>query len=122
MHRGFKFYYREGLKSSGNTIYRNKCFFRYILYFLAEFFGRILIIFNPHFNIANMRQGYVARKSNQLNFSSSFRNVGRRVPLGTYILTLCLEALILLAGIAAAAIIAAALGALGYGISKIASY
>ena len=107
---------------SRKTIYRNKCFFRYILYFLAELFGRILIFFNPHFNIANIRQGYVIRKSNQLNFSSSFRSVGHRVSFSTYLLTLCLEGLILIAGIAAAAVVAVVLGSIGYGISKIASY
>ena len=122
MHRGFNYYYREGLKTSGKTVYRNKCFFRYILYYLAEFFGRILIIFNPHFNIANMRQGYVIRKSNQLNFASAFRNVGHRVSIWTYILTLCLEGLIIIAGIAAAAVLAVILGSIGYGVSKIASY
>ena len=122
MHRGFIYYYREGLKSSRKTIYRNRCFFRYILYFLAEFFGRILIFFNPHFNIANIRQGYLIRKSNQFNFSSSFRNVGHRVSFGTYVLTLCLEGLILIAGIIAIALLAAILGSIGYGVSKIASY
>ena len=122
MHRGFSYYYREGLKSSRKTIYRNRCFFRYILYFLAEFFGRILIFFNPHFNIANVRQGYVIRKANTLSFSSSFRNVGHRVSFGTYVLTLLLEALILLAGIVAVAILAVVFGSIGYAVSKIASH
>ncbi|MDE7439599.1 MAG: hypothetical protein K2N23_03740 [Clostridia bacterium] len=122
MHRGFNYYYREGLKTSGRTVYRNKCFFRYILYFLAEFFGRIFIIFNPHFNIANMRQGYVIRKKNQLNIASAFRNVGHRVSIWTYVLTLCLEGLIIIAGIVAASALAAILGGIGYAVSKIASY
>ena len=69
-----------------------------------------------------MRQGYVIRKANQLNFSSSFRSVGHRASIWTYILTLCLEGLILIAGIVAAAILAAMLGCIGYGVSKIASY
>lgn len=122
MHRGFNYYYREGLKTSGKTLYRNKCYFRFILYFLSEFFGRILILFNAHFNLANIRQGYVIRKANELNFSSSFRNVGHRVSIRTYILTLCLEGLIIIAGIVASAILAAILGSIGYAVSKIASY
>ena len=122
MHRGFKNYYREGLKTSAKTVYRNKCFFRYILYFLAELLGRILIVFNPHFNIANMRQGYVIRKSNKLDFSSAFRNVGHRVPIWTYILTLCFEGLIFIAGIVAIALITAILGGIGYAVSRLASY
>ena len=69
-----------------------------------------------------MRQGYVIRKANKLDFSSSFRSLGHRASLGTYLLTLCLEGLILLAGIVATAIIAAILGCIGYGVSKIASY
>lgn len=122
MHRGFKYYYREGLKTSAKTVYRNKCFFRYILYFLAEFLGRIAIVFNPHFNIANMRQGYVIRKSNKLDFSSAFRNVGRRVPIWNYVLTLCFEGLIFIAGIVAIALIAVILGSIGYAVSRLASY
>ncbi len=122
MHRGFKYYYREGLKTSAKTVYRNKCFFRYILYFLAELLGRILIVFNPHFNIANMRQGYVIRKSGKLSFSSAFRNVGHRVPLWTYVLTLCFEGLIFIAGIVAIALLAAILGGIGYGVSRLAAY
>ena len=122
MHRGFLYYYREGLNSSKKTLYRNKCFFRYILYFLAEFFGRILIIFNSLFDIANVRQGYIIRKANKLNFASSFRSVGQRAPIGTYILTLCLEGLIIIAGVVATAILAVILGSIGYAISKIASY
>ena len=62
------------------------------------------------------------RKANKLDFSSSFRSLGHRASLGTYLLTLCLEGLILLAGIVAAAILAAILGCIGYGVSKIASY
>ena len=69
-----------------------------------------------------MRQGYVIRKSGQLNFSSSFRNVGGRASIWTYILTLCFEGLILIAGIVASMILAAILGSIGYAISKIASY
>ena len=69
-----------------------------------------------------MRQGYVIRKSNQLNFSSSFRNIGQRVSIGTYLLTLLLELLILIAGIVAIAVLAAIFGSLGYAVSKIASY
>lgn len=119
MHRGFNYYYREGLQKSGKTLYRNKCFFRYLLYFLAEFFGRIFIIFNPHFNLAAMRQGYVIRRQNILSFSSSFREIKN---LGTYVLTLCFEGLIILAGIAASAVLAVVLGSIGYGVSVVASY
>ncbi len=122
MYRGFNHYYREGLKTSYKTVYRNRCLFRYILYFLAEFFGRVLVVFNPHFNIANIRQGYVIRKSQKLSFASAFSNVGQRVPIWTYILTLCFEGLILIAGIVAIALITAVLGAIGFAVSRLASY
>lgn len=122
MHRGFNYYYREGLKVSAGAVYGNKCFFKYLLYFIAEFFGRILIIFNPHFNLANIRQGYVVRKANRLDFSSSFRNVGGRVSIWTYILTLCFELLIILAGLAAFAVLGAILGGIGYGVGLLASF
>ena len=120
MYRGFNCYFREGLKSSAKTVYRNKCFFRYILYFFTEFLGRMIIIFNPHFNLADMRQGYVIRKANRLDFSSSFRRSGASV--WTYVLALCYEALILIAGVVALSLLAAVLGAVGYGVSKIAAY
>ena len=84
--------------------------------------GRVIIIFNPHFNIADIRQGYVIRKANQLNFASSFRSVGHRVSFGTYILTLLIEFLILVAGVLAIALLGAVMGSIGYGVSKIASY
>lgn len=119
MHRGFSFYYGEGLKASGRTIYKNKCFFRYILYFLAEFFGRILIIFNVHFNLAAVRQGYIVRKCNLLNFSSSFKDTGRRASVWTYLLALCLEGLIVIAGLVALSAVTAAFGAIGYGVSEL---
>ncbi len=119
MHRGFKYYYGEGLKSSRKTLYKNKCFFRYILYFLAELIGRVLIVFNAHFNLAAVRQGYIIRKNNKLDFSSAFRNVGKRVSIWTYILTLCFEGLIIIAGIVAIATLAVIFGSIGYGIAKL---
>ena len=82
----------------------------------------MLIVFNSHFDIANVRQGYVIRKANKLNFSSSFRSIGQRAPIWTYILTLSLEGLIIIAGIIATAILAVILGSIGYAVSKIASY
>ena len=42
--------------------------------------------------------------------------------IGTYILTLCLEGLILIAGIMAISVLATILGSIGYGVSKVASY
>ena len=69
-----------------------------------------------------MRQAYVVRKETQLNFASSFRSVGGRVSIWTYILTLCLEGLIVIAGIIVSVILAAILGALGYAVSRIAGY
>lgn len=122
MQRGFNYYFREGIKASLKTLYRNKCYFSFIVYSLAEFFGRLLIIFNLHFNLANVRQGYLIRKANSLGFSSSFRNVGHGLSFGTYLLTLCLEGLIFLAGIAALALLALALGAVGYVVGISAAY
>lgn len=121
MHRGFNYYYREGLKTSAKTIYRNKCFFRYILYTLVEILGRASIIFNPFFDLASMRQAYVIRKSQKLGFSSSFGGVGRWSAFGTYLLTLIFEGLILLAGASAVAVIAAILGGIGFGVSMMAN-
>lgn len=122
MNRGFNYYYREGLKASAKALYRNKCFFKYILYFLAEFFGRILIIFNLHFNLADIQQGYVLRKQSRFDFSSSFKGVGKSISIGTYLLTLCLEFLLFIAGIVVVTAFAAVTGAIGYGVSKILSY
>lgn len=122
MYRGFSYYYGEGLKASGRTIYKNKCFFRYILYFIAEFFGRLFIIFNAHFDLAAVRQGYVIRKCGILNFSSSFKDTGKRASVWTYILALCLEVLIVIAGLAVIGALTAILGAIGYGIGELVNF
>lgn len=122
MHRGFSFYYGEALKASAKTIYKNRCFFNYILYFLAEFFGRLFIIFNAHFNLAAVRQGYVIRKCNLLNFSSSFKDTGKRTSIWTYILALCFEGLIIIAGLVALSAVTAILGAIGYGVSELINF
>ena len=122
MNRGFKYYFDEALTASAKTIYKNKCFFRFILYSIAEFFGRLLIVFNLHFNLSAVRQGYVARKCNMLNFSSSFKDTGKRASVWTYLLTVCLQALIAFAGFVVICAAASAFGGIGYGISKLVNY
>lgn len=121
MNRGFCYYFKEGVRSSCTALFRNKHFFRNLVYFFMELIGRVTLFFGPLFDLAGVRQGKVLRKQKQIAVSPCFREAGKAGNVWTYFITVCVEGLMFLAGLAVLALITGALGLLGYAISTISS-
>lgn len=119
MNRGFGYYYREGISSSAKALFRNKNYFRYFAYFFMELIGRLALIFNPLFDLANVRQGKLVRKEKDVCVSQSFREIGRGRTGRTYFVTVCVEGLLFLAGLLMIASVTLVLASVGYGISML---
>ena len=119
MNRGFGYYYREGISSSAKALFRNKNYFRYFAYYFMELIGRLALIFNPLFDLANVRQGKLVRKEKDVCVSQSFREIGRGRTGRTYFVTVCVEGLLFLAGLLMIASVTLVLASVGYGISML---
>ena len=119
MNRGFGYYYREGISSSAKALFRNKNYFRYFAYYFMELIGRLALIFNTLFDLANVRQGKLVRKEKDVCVSQSFREIGRGRTGRTYFVTVCVEGLLFLAGLLMIASVTLVLASVGYGISML---
>lgn len=119
MNRGFNHYFREGVKSSAGALYHNKGLVKFLVYFFMETIGRCLLIFNPLFDLAGVKQGEFIWRQKRVEVSQSFKHAGNPHAVWTYVLTLCVEALMFLAGMVLIGVFTFLLALLGYGISML---
>ena len=109
MNRGFAFYFKNAMKSSASTIWKNKNILQVWAYFLAELVARLTILFSAIFDLANIRQAKLVQESGKMDFPQTMKVASRGKPLGTMVLAVIVEAFIFLGG---ALIIAVATGIL----------
>ena len=115
MNRGFCYYFKSGLSTAANVVYRGGQFFRYYLYFFATIIGRLIPFFGAVFPVADMRRAKIAKNEKTLSFVRSFKGVDSANGFGTAVLSLSLELMVLLGGFAA-------FGMLGYGLYVLGEY
>ena len=118
MNRGFKYYFRQGIKASGKTMVKNKNYIKYFLYGLAEIFGRMLILPGLIFDLANVRLAKLVRDENQITISDTFKSGSKAKSLWTLFLVYIMMGILFVAGAAMiliATVIFAVIGAaIGY--------
>ena len=118
MNRGFKYYFRQGIKASGKTMVKNKNYIKYFLYGLAEIFGRMLILPGLIFDLANVRLAKLVRDENQIIISDTFKSGSKAKSLWTLFLVYIMMGILYVAGAAMiliATVIFAVIGAaIGY--------
>ena len=118
MNRGFKYYFRQGIKASGKTMVKNKNYIKYFLYGLAEIFGRMLILPGLIFDLANVRLAKLVRDEHQITISDTFKSGSKAKSLWTLFLVYIMMGILYVAGAAMiliATVIFAVIGAaIGY--------
>ena len=112
MNRGFGFYYGEAIKSSATTIWKNKNFFKVLVFWFMELIGRLCLL-GPVFDLAKIRQAKIAKKYRESSVSDNFKVACRANSIWTMICAIVIEALMVLAGIVIIAIAGGLFIALG---------
>ena len=119
MNRGFAFYFKNAMKSSASTIWKNKGFIWVLAFFLSELVGRVTIIFSAIFDLADIRQAKTADENRKADFPNALKVATKRKPLRTMILSIISEAFIFLGGVLIIAIITCVLWLIGCGVNSL---
>ena len=119
MNRGFAFYFKNAMKSSAATIWKNKNILKVWVYFLAELVARLTIIFSAIFDLADIRQAKAAQDSASMDFSETMKVAAKGKPFGTMVLTIIVEAFIFLGGAVLIAVVTGILYLIGYIVSNL---
>ncbi|MCH5143061.1 MAG: hypothetical protein J1G07_05095 [Clostridiales bacterium] len=119
MNRGFAFYFKNAIKSSASTIWKNKNILQVWAYFLAELAARLTIIFSAIFDLANIRQAKVVRENGKTDIPETMKVATKGKPLGTMVLTIITEAFIFLGGALIIAVATVILYFIGFIVSEL---
>ena len=119
MNRGFAFYFKNAMKSSAATIWKNKHVLQVWSYFLAELVARATLLFSAIFDLADIRQGKIAHKERKMDVSETLKEATRSKPLWTMVLSIILEAFIMLGGVLLIAVATGILYLIGFIVSKL---
>ena len=117
MNRGFAFYFKNAMKSSAATIWKNKNILKVWAYFLAELVARVTIIFSAVFDLADIRQAKLAQDGARSDIGETLKVAAKSKPAGTMVLCIIAEAFILLGGAMLIAIATGMLYLIGYIVS-----
>ena len=112
MNRGFGFYYGKAIKSSATTIWKNKNFFKVLVFWFMELIGRLCLL-GPVFDLAKIRQAKLAKNYREASVSENFKVACRATSIWTMICAIVIEALMALAGVVIIAIAGGLFVALG---------
>lgn len=116
MNRGFAFYFKNAMKSSAATIWKNKGFLQVLTYFLAELVARATVIFGVIFALGDVTQAKLADENKRFSIPQSLKVATKIKPVWTYIMSVVAEFFIFLGGTLIIALITFALGLLGYAV------
>lgn len=113
MNQGFSAYYGGGLKAAATTLYKNKNLLKYYAYLMMNLLARVTILPAVLFDLIAVRQARQVYDDKRLQLCTSFRAAEKGKTLGTMLLVRVMQVLMLLAGIAIAAIVGGVVGLLG---------
>ena len=116
MNRGFAFYFKNAMKSSAATIWKNKSLILVMAYFLSELVARLTIIFSAVFDLADIRQAKIVEENERFDIPQTLRVATKSKPVWTMVLSIIAEAFIFLGGALIIAAITAALALIGYAV------
>ena len=98
MNRGFKYYFRKGIKASGKTMVKNKNYIKYFLYGIAEIIGRMLILPGLIFDLANVRLAKLVRDEQNITISDTFKSGSKAKSLWTLVLVYLMMGILFVTG------------------------
>lgn len=116
MNRGFAFYFKNAIKSSFATVWKNKNILQVTAYFLAELAARLTLLFSALFDLADVRQGKIADESGRMDIPQTLRVSTKSKPVWTMVVSIIAEAFIFLGGALIIAAITAILALIGYAV------
>ena len=100
MNRGFKTYYKEGIKSAALTLKKKENFIKYYVHAFMNFIGRILFfILAPIFDLANVRLAKMVRRDKTIDISNTFTSSDNPKSIWTAIVSAILSALMFIGGL-----------------------
>ena len=114
MNRGFAFYFKNAMKSSAATIWKNRNMLQVLMYFLAELVARVTIIFSPIFDLANIRQAKIVQEKRRMDIPETLQVATKGKPLWTMVLSIIAEAFIFLGGTLLIAVLTGILFLIGF--------
>ena len=120
MNKGFKFYYKDGLRKARKAFKKKKNLGKYYAYLLSSLIGRIvLFLFMPAFGLSDYRLARMVRDGENITLSKVYDVMDRPKNFWTCILAGLNTILIFLGGLLIILIPTGALGAIGYLIAYI---
>lgn len=72
MNKGFKKYFKEGIKDTNSTFSNKSNYLRFYLVKLSVLFSTLLIVFRPLFSIFNIRMGKTSKEHGVISISDSY--------------------------------------------------
>lgn len=73
MNKGFKSYFKSGLRSSGRVFKKSKGnYLKYIALLISTFLSKLTMIISPIFDLANVRAAQIAKEKKNIVLSASF--------------------------------------------------
>ena len=100
MNRGFKTYYKEGIKSAALTLKKKENFIKYYVHAFMNFIGRILFfILAPIFDLANVRLAKMVRRDKTIDISNTFTSSDNPKSIWTTIVSSILSVLMFIGGL-----------------------
>ena len=119
MNRGFAFYFKNAMKSSSATIWKNKHILQLWTYFFAELLARVTVLFSAIFDLADIRQAKIAHKEEKMYIAEPLKVATKGKPFWTMVLTIIVEAFILLGGAMLIAVATGILYLIGFIVSNL---
>ena len=100
MNRGFKTYYKEGIKSAALTLRKRENFIKYYVHLFMNCIGRILcFVLAPVFDLSNVRLAKMVKKDNTIDISNTYKGSDNPKSVWTSIITSLISGLMYIGGI-----------------------
>ena len=100
MNRGFKTYYKEGIKSAALTLKKKENFIKYYVHAFMNFIGRILFfVLAPIFDLSNVRLAKMVRRDKTIDISNTFKGSDNPKSIWTAIVSSVLSVLMFIGGL-----------------------
>lgn len=121
MNRGFKYYFRYGVRTAAKLLLKGGKLLRYYICLFMGLIGRMIPFFGTVFPVADMRRAKIADHEGEFAIVRSFEGIERGGKFGTAVLAGAIKLLIWLGGLCVVGAIGAVLfflgRALGFGVN-----
>ncbi len=117
MNRGFAFYFKNAMKSSVATIWKNRNILLVMAYFLSELVARVTVIFSAVFDLADVRQAKTVEENERMDIAQTLKVSTKSKPVWTMVFSIIAEAFIFLGGTLIIAAITGVFALIGFAIA-----